>query len=128
MPKLQLENHLEYMYTKKNAAGTISKNKQTRCFRIILSLAEKTNNCIYIPTHLGSDRSSGMLERLIRGSFLTRVMSKRALRSGSSKQGNAFRASVGENCVAATYLKFFKTKCPASKDLLLWLFIGSNQY
>ena len=47
---------------------------------------------------------SGMLEVAVLDWCRPRVIWNRAFMTGSSKQGNARRASVGENCVVAKYL------------------------
>ena len=47
-----------------------------------------------------------MLNKVFICDFLTKVMLNVALIAGSSKQGNAFRASVGANIVVASHLRY----------------------
>jgi len=44
---------------------------------------------------------------------LPKLTSNFALNAGSSKHGKALRASVGSNCVTATYLKWEKFEVPS---------------
>lgn len=48
-------------------------------------------------THMGSVNLRGMLDNEAKLADRARLTVKRALNAGSSKQGNARRASVGEN-------------------------------
>lgn len=49
----------------------------------------------------------GMLESDDKLDGLARLIVNFALKEGSSKQGNALRASVGENCVLTIDLRYF---------------------
>ena len=55
-------------------------------------------------THTGSVLVMGMLDAELMLTDRPRVMANVALRAGSSRQGNAWRASVGWNCVTASHL------------------------
>lgn len=52
----------------------------------------------------------GMLDNVVILDGLAKLMVNFALKEGSSKQGKALLASVGENCVLAAYLKIFYNK------------------
>lgn len=58
-----------------------------------------------LDTHMGSVNLRGMLESDDKLADRARLTVKRALNAGSSKQGNARRASVGENWVLANHLQ-----------------------
>lgn len=63
----------------------------------------KLEKCVFI-FYPGISASFGMFERDITCCFLVKVTLSVAFMAGSSKQGNALRASVDSNCVVARYL------------------------
>ena len=55
--------------------------------------------------------SSGMFVRAVYSGSCTIVVVKVAFIAGSSKQGNALRASVGSNFVVTSFLSSEQTRC-----------------
>ena len=55
--------------------------------------------------YMGTVPMTGIFDKAVIFFCLPRDIEKVALRLGSSIQGKALLASVGENCVAATHLK-----------------------
>ena len=62
------------------------------------------NISLHLGAYLGVEAYMGMLDRAFMLDFLTKVMLNVAFIAGSSKHGNAFRASVGANIVVANHL------------------------
>ena len=69
-------------------------------------------NTLYFQPPISLERLIGIFERAINVGSWAIVTLNVAFMAGSSKHGNAFRASAGENWVAATCLKWNESKMP----------------
>ena len=71
--------------------------KATRYVDILMLSAKRTT---FLPASMDSD-AMDVFDTAVRPGSMTRVVANTALKSGSSQQGKARRASVASNCVAA---------------------------
>ena len=87
-------------------------------------------NTLYFQPPISLKRLIGIFERAVSVGSWAIVMSNVAFMAGSSKHGKAFRASAGENWVAATCLKWnerksksnaFHAKCLRNVKNNIWL-------